>query len=110
MAEETGAAGEGGRTPRRGVSRRAFLQRGALGAAAVGAAASIPGLPALLQGLEGDAPAATGAVTEGESAVGPIVAHVTDASTGEVSLYVGEREVAYRDPVLVRHLLRATAP
>jgi hypothetical protein len=35
------------------------------------------------------------------------VAHVTDAATGDLSIYVGEREVAFRDPVLVEHLLRA---
>ena len=32
---------------------------------------------------------------------------VGDATAGDVSIYVGEREVTLRDPTLVQHLLRA---
>ena len=39
--------------------------------------------------------------------VGAGVAHVTDATAGDVSIYVGERDVTLRDPTLVQHLLRA---
>lgn len=93
------------------VSRRRFLRTGTMSAAAVGVLVSTPILPGLLQGLEADAPATEGAAAQAEgdmpALAGPIVAHVTNASTGELSLYVGEREVAYRDPILVQHILRA---
>jgi hypothetical protein len=96
---------------RMSVSRRSFLRTGTLSAAAVGVLASAPALPGFLQGLEADAPAAEGAGTDAEAAAadvaGPIFAHVTNASSGELSLYVGERQIAYRDPALVQHLLRA---
>jgi hypothetical protein len=41
---------------------------------------------------------------------GLIVAHIRDAKTGDISLYVDEREVAYRDLSLVQQLIRATHP
>lgn len=93
------------------VSRRVFLRTGTIGAAAAGLIGAVPGLSGLLAGASADAPTITGVASDAETVTpelsGPIVAHVTDAGAGDVSLYVGEREVAYRDPVLVRHLLRA---
>jgi hypothetical protein len=52
---------------------------------------------------------ATGVATEAEAVSasaleGPIVAHIRDAASGDISLYVGEREIAYRDPALVQKL------
>jgi hypothetical protein len=68
-------------------------------------------LSGLLGGVSTEAPAVTGAATAAETVApalsGPIVAHVTDAAAGELSIYVGEREMTFRDPVLVQHLLRA---
>jgi hypothetical protein len=96
------------------VSRRAVLRAGTLGAAAVGAVTAFPTLfgdlasagPALQSGAA-EAPAVA---TEAESVAaleGPIVAHIRDAATGELSLYVGEREIVYRDPGLIHQLTRA---
>ncbi|MGH9060018.1 MAG: hypothetical protein ACRDZY_10960 [Acidimicrobiales bacterium] len=105
------AAGGGGGSRRGPVSRRVFLRNGTLGATVLGMVASVPGLAGLLGGASSEAPAVTGAATDAEAAApelsGPIVAHVTNAATGDVSLYVGEREIPYRDPTLVQHLLRA---
>jgi hypothetical protein len=78
------------------------LKTGSLGLVAgvaalsgVGRLASIPGLQ--LADAEPDL-----------SAVGSdIVAHVRDASTGEVSIMVGTHEVPHRDPPLVGRLLAA---
>jgi hypothetical protein len=52
---------------------------------------------------------ATGVASEAEAVSasaleGPIVAHIRDATSGDISLYVGEREIAYRDPALVQKL------
>jgi hypothetical protein len=37
---------------------------------------------------------------------GPTVAYIRDLATGEIGLLVGTREIIYRDPDLVRHLLK----
>jgi len=97
-----------------GLSRRAFLAKGSLTAAAVGVAGSLPGLGGLLAGGAAEAPAAeTGAAElEGDAAAleQPLLAHVRDLSTGEISLFQGEREVVVRDPALARRLVSAVRP
>jgi hypothetical protein len=97
------------------MTRRAVLRAGTIGAAAVGAAGAFPGLLGELSSagpeVSGGASEATVAASEAEAAAaldGPIVAHIKDAATGEMSLYVGEREVAYRDPALVHRLIHAS--
>jgi hypothetical protein len=92
------------------VSRRAMLQAGTAGVVAVGAIGALPGVFA---GTAGSAFAATTGSThrdgiDAPAGEEPIVAHVKDASTGEVSLFVGEREITYEDRALVQHLIRAT--
>lgn len=94
------------------LTRRAMLKAGTVGAAAVGMAGAFPGV---LSGLAASGPELSGAGAAAPEAEGlataelsaPIVAHITDASAGELSVYVGEREIVYRDPELVRRLIRA---
>jgi hypothetical protein len=97
----------------RAVSRRAVLRTGALGVAATGAVAAFPGL---LPELASDAPEAAGDASGAAAELapgaaadleGPVVAHIRDAASGEMSLYIGEREVTYRNPALVNQILRA---
>ena len=97
------------------MSRRAVLRAGTMGAAAVGAVSAFPGLLGELTAagpeVSAGASEATAAATDAEalSASGfeeAIVAHIRDATTGDMSLYVGEREIAYRDPALVHKLIR----
>ena len=100
------------------LNRRAFLQRSALGAAVIGFAGSVPGLSGLLAAGESEAPAIEGGAaadaTELEGDAGavsePVVAHVKDLSTGEISLYQGEREVVLHNPALARLLTSAARP
>lgn len=84
------------------LSRRTVLKNGSLGLVAgvaalsgIGKVMSIPALSA----------------AEGEpdlSAVGSdVVAHVANASTGDVAIMVGTSEVLHRDPQLVGRLLAA---
>jgi hypothetical protein len=84
------------------VSRRTLLKTGSLGLIAGVAALSGIDKVAAISGLK---------VGESEpdlSAVGSdVVAHVKDASTGEVAVMVGTSEVVYRDPQLVGRLLAA---
>jgi hypothetical protein len=97
-----------------GVTRRTFLGRGSLAVAAAGVLSSVPGIGALVGAAESGAPAAdaAGADAAGADAAGadltePLVAHVRDAATGEISVFSGTREVVLRDPRLVAQLLRA---
>jgi hypothetical protein len=84
------------------LSRRKLLKTGSLGLVAGVAAisgidrlVSIPGL-----GLADASPDL--------SAVGAdVVAHVRDASSGDIAIMVGTSEVLYRDPQLVGRLLAA---
>jgi hypothetical protein len=93
------------------LSRRAFLIRSSVGAAAVAVGSAIPGLPSLLGTAEEDAPgtddAASSAIADTPSASQPLIAHVTDLQSGEMSLFVGEREFTVTDPGLANRLFGA---
>jgi hypothetical protein len=97
------------------MSRRAVLRAGTIGAAAVGAVSAFPSLlgeltaarPELSAGASDASAVATDTeALSGSTFEGPVVAHIRDATTGDMSLYVGEREIAYRDPALVHKLIR----
>jgi len=94
-----------------GVSRRTFLGRGSMAVAAAGVLSSVPGLSGLLGAAETEAPAADASVVGADgtaaSLTEPLVAHVRDLSTGEISVFNGTREVILRDPQLANRLLRA---
>jgi hypothetical protein len=87
------------------LDRRTFLMRTSLAAAAAGMAAAVPLGTSVL--------AARGATAaEPESPVDmpdPVVAHVRDATTGEIALYVGDREVTVRDRRLASQLVKAAS-
>ena len=88
-----------------GLSRRVFIRRGVVGAAAVSVAG--PALPALVGTVAGEAPEAEDGATEISAAV-PLVARIRDVASGEIDLFLGERQVTYHDPELAARLLRAT--
>ncbi|AHH95941.1 hypothetical protein GCM10010174_25550 [Kutzneria viridogrisea] len=78
------------------LSRRGLL-RGAAALGAVGVAGAVA-----VQSFDSSASAAS------ESAAGePIVAHLRDAGTGELDLYVGTRRVRVRDAELAARLSAA---
>ena len=91
-----------------GLSRRGLL-RGAAGLGAAGLAAGLlvnsavtPAAAATATAAPAtDEPAAPAAAGE------PMVAHVRDARTGEVDLYVGTRHVRFTDPQLAARLATA---
>jgi hypothetical protein len=91
------------------LNRRQFLQKGSLVAAAAGVATALPGLGAL---LDDEAPAvAPEAPAAVDSAVptmtDPVMARVTDVSSGEVQMFFGTNSTTIRDPELAARLLRA---
>ncbi len=87
------------------VTRRTFLKRAGVGAAAVGVAATVPSF--LRNGAKPSK--VTPAVPMGRvSQEGPVVAHISDANTGDITLMSGTKEVTYHNPALARELLRAS--
>jgi len=83
-----------------GLSRRS-LMRSAVGAGAATVAAGF-----LVSALA--EPAAAAPTTEGAAAhTEPVVAHVRDARTGDIDLFVGTRHVQVRDHDLAARLANA---
>ncbi len=92
------------------TSRRGFLAAGGIGAAAAGAGLFAPGVAQAAEPAAATTRALPGRTAAGVPAVaGPIVAHIQDVTTGEISVMVGERAVVLRDPALVAALARAVA-
>jgi hypothetical protein len=88
------------------LTRRGFIKQTSVSVAAIGVLAAAP-LVAV-----SDAPdlVATDVVAEETSVAelaGPVIAHVRDLATGEISLMTGTQEIIYRDPELVMRLMRA---
>ena len=89
------------------VTRRGFIAQTTASMATVGVLATIPAMA-----LESETPqAASVATSELAPAVAamsePLIAHVSNFATGEISLLVGTQEIVYRDPELIQRLLRA---
>jgi hypothetical protein len=81
------------------LSRRTVLKNGSLGVIAGVAAVSGIGKVVSIPGLGDDG-------APDLSAVGSdVVAHIRDASTGDVAIMVGTSEVVTRDPKLVGRIL-----
>jgi hypothetical protein len=95
-----------------GLSRRLFLQRGSMAVAMAGVASSMPLLSEVATSPAGSE-AASAATTASETPAGSqiteaVVAHVRDLGTGEMHLFVGERQIVLKDPGLARAIVQAT--
>jgi hypothetical protein len=90
-----------------------FLGRGSVVAGVAAAIATVPGLGSLLTSGEADAPELgdTAETSSGAAAdmIEPVVAHVVNASTGEINLYQGEQMIAARSPALAQALAKLAA-
>jgi hypothetical protein len=93
------------------ISRRHFLRNASIGAAATGVAAA-GGLGFLTGGASGadvvnppsTPPSPDGPLLDGSG----VVAHVVDAKSGEISIYVGIKHVSYTSQALAQELLKAS--
>jgi hypothetical protein len=87
--------------PAAGVTRLSFMKR-SVGAAATAAMVGVPASVVLTGETAG---------TPVESASAPasdtVMAYVRDAKRGEVTIVAGTSELTYRDPALVKRLLKA---
>ncbi|HLI87173.1 MAG TPA: hypothetical protein VKV37_00710 [Ktedonobacteraceae bacterium] len=96
------------------VTRRGFIMQSSASIATIGMLAALPTLSAAPEATEAavaELPAVTNSVTELPAVAAPLsaplIAHVSDLATGEISLLVGTQEITYRDSELVTRLLRA---
>jgi hypothetical protein len=95
------------------INRRAFIARSGAVAAAAGAAVLIPGqIAGAVTRVSSGAAAkqvvaatAVGAVKEPSA---PIIAHLRNASTGEIAVFSGTKEFIVHDPELAARLAIAT--
>jgi hypothetical protein len=84
------------------LSRRRFLTHSSLGVAIAGALAVVPGLTTALR-LQGPR-----MIAGAQSALSePLIAHVRDLASGEISLLVGTQQVIHRDRALAARLYAA---
>lgn len=102
-----------GKAAMRDISRRTFLKSSSAALVAAGTISALPAAPAVLNALESQGPADTGAAesataevaTASESVGAPLIAHVQE--TGEIAIYAGTREITLIDPQLAARLARA---
>jgi hypothetical protein len=86
------------------LTRRGFIKQASVGAAAVGALSAVPVL-GTSRAFAHPSPASPD--VQAVEHQGPIIAHIRDAKSGEVSIYVGTREVVIHDLELVSRLVKA---
>lgn len=103
---------------RAALSRRRFLGRGAIGVAAAGAMASVPGLGTLLAGgtlvstevpeVGGDSAGAAQSIGADTSGLAQsVVAHVSDVRNGIIDLHIDGATLSIRNPQLARTIAQA---
>ena len=80
------------------MSRRGFLQKTAVGAAAVGAMAAAPTILKMTENVQAVLP-------PGDATRTPVMAYVKDAATGTVLVMWGTQEIVTRDPGLANRLV-----
>jgi hypothetical protein len=84
------------------LTRRSLLQQTPVSAAALSLLPAMPALAAFHHLPKATAP------TLSDISSGSMVVHVNDAATGEMTLLVGARQIALRDPRIVARLIEAT--
>jgi anaerobic selenocysteine-containing dehydrogenase len=89
------------------LSRREFLKRGSLTAAAAGAVLGSGATIANAVATHAEERPSEGG--EQVAASEPVVAYVRRGARGEVRLLVGDDEVVRHDPELARRIIRATS-
>lgn len=89
------------------LSRRGFIRQTSVGVATTGLLVAAPRLAEIADPAASDVAATTSTESSIAAMTEPVLAHVRDFASGEISLLVGNREIIYRDPELVMRLIRA---
>ena len=84
------------------LTRRGFFKQTSAGVSTIGVLAAVPCLT-----LEPTAPDVPTTGLPLASLTEPLLAHIRDAATGEIALFIGSREIIYRDAEVVSRLLQA---
>ncbi len=90
------------------TSRRTFLKRSSVAAAAAGVATVVPASAAKALTSSHATHDAPPTLPDDPSVDVPVIAHVRDVRKGLVTLYTGEKEVTIKDRRLAAALYRAT--
>lgn len=85
------------------LSRRRFFKQTSATAATFGVLAALPTMAAATE-APAEVPVAEASIADFTE---PLMAHVSDLASGEISLLMGTREIIFRDPQLVMRLLQA---
>ena len=88
------------------LARRGFLKRTTASVATLGVMASIPTALTAITEAPQVAETAETDLSSLSLAEGPVIAHISNLATGEISLLSGTQEIVFRDPDLVMRLLR----
>jgi hypothetical protein len=90
------------------ITRRSFFKHAGAAAAVAGAVAVAPG--SIATAVAATTPATDRELTAEEhlAAGEHLVAHLKNAETGEITLFVGHREVTFHDRTVAARLIRAT--
>jgi hypothetical protein len=87
------------------LARRGFLKQTTVGVATLGVLAGV-GVPGLAV-VSSDAPEIAETEMPAMAIAEPLIAHVRDFASGEISLMYGTQEIIYKDPEFVMRLLKA---
>ena len=83
------------------LTRRSFLKQTSASAATLSLLPGMPALAAFSHSPEAVMPELSAEFTS------PMVVHVSDVATGEITLFVGAQEIVFRDPQIIMHLIKA---
>lgn len=83
------------------LTRRSFLKQTSAGAAALSLLPAVPALEPIYHSREAIVPELSGRLP------GPMVVHVSDVATGELTLLIGAEEIVFRDPHLIARIIKA---
>jgi hypothetical protein len=90
-------------------SRRTFLKSSSLAVGLAGVASAAPVLAGVGNEVAGAGATASGSeLPEATSLAEPVIAHLSDLTSGEVNVYVGTRQVTINDPHLASLLFHAS--
>ncbi len=88
------------------LPRRGFLKRTTASVATLGVLASVPAALTAMSEAPQITESAQADLSSLTLADGPLVAHISNLATGEISLLSGTQEIIFRDPEIVARLLR----
>ena len=85
------------------LTRRSFLKQTSATAATFSLLPAMPALAASSRSAEAVVPKLRAPFS------GPLVVHVSDVATGEITLFATDQEIVFRDPQIVARLIKAAS-